>query len=565
MYNFFFKSRSIQALSIFAFILTCVFLYVLLLPINFNFNGYINDVTPDVAQHLSGWYAFVHEPWHFPLLKIYLLNYPDGTSISLTDSIPIFAVIFKLLREILPEGFNYFGIFILVNYFFQAFAALVLAISLNRKNYLATLGFVLFALSAPPLSLFVGYEESLTCQGLLILAISGYFFVFNNKLNLGGAHLLFGILLILSLIIHPYFTAMIYPFYLLSLWQLKKRGTVSWHSFLIPIISMHLFILLEVMVFGLGIGTNAAGQFGIQALNLIQPFSGGLFTFNPLSKVYPDITENVGYLGLGLQFAIVMALLMQSKNLVFLCKKYKGLFLLFVLFIIISIYGDVWFGPHHLFTLKAPSFFLTNDFRTNERFIWPVWYLAMAFVLVTLSRDCKQKAMLWFIPIMLAMQLMDVSNYLTRVRHNLDFDFAPRIFAAPYNTVIHSILTQEQPVPDYKQVSSLISQSKIVIFYPEPIDSKNNIKNSIYVSARRLLGEIQLVTAMEHVPINVAHIAHYTKQVSVDQANDFDNLNPKLLISPADMLSPTIKKLLATHPKNCHEWNGVYYCRYITP
>lgn len=565
MYNFFFKSRSAYALCIFAFTITCLFLYLLLLPIDFNLNGYINDTTPDVAQHLSGWYAFVHEPWHFPLLKTYLLNYPDGTTISLTDSIPLFAVLFKLFRGILPEGFNYFGIFILFNYFFQAVSALVLAVSLNRKNYIATLGFVMFALSAPPVSLFVGYEESLTCQGLLLMAISGYFFSFNNKLNLRSGHLFFGTLLILSLLIHPYLTAMIYPFYLLSLWQIKKQNDPSWQRFIMAVISLHLLILLEFFVFGLASGTNAASQFGAQSVNLIQPFSGGLFTFNPITRVYPDIAENVAYLGLGLMFAIVLALFMQAKNLTVNYKKHKGLSVVFGLFVFISVYGDVWFGSHHLFTLKAPSFFLTNDFRTNERFIWPAWYLAMAFAIATLSKDWRQKATLWFIPILIAIQLMDVSNYIIRLKHNLDHDYTPKFFVAPYYTMMHSLMSSTKPTPDYEQVRSLIRQSKIVIFYPTPKQPSSQNLITSYKMVYFVLGEIQLLTAMEGVPINNAYIAHYSKKLSTDEADDFTNLNPKLLVSPADMLSPTIKRLLVNHPDDCHEWNAIYYCRYASP
>lgn len=562
MYQFLLKSRSIPALSLLTCIITGIFCTLLLSSIGFSFNGYLNNISPDVSQHLSGWYAFVHEPWHLPLLNIYLLNYPIGTTISLTDSIPLFALFFKAIRVILPPEFNYFGIFIIVNYFVQAFAALTLSIALNRKNFIATIGFVLFAISAPPLSIFVGFEEALTFQGLIILAISGYFFIYYHNLKLIGMHYFYGILLCISLLIHPYLTAMIYPFYLLGLWLLYKQNALPKKYCIIYFISLHLIILLEFIIFGLGTGANSTFGFGKQAMNLIQPFSGGRFTLVMARKnLYPDFTENVAYLGLGLMLAIIFALLMKGKTLKKTFINHQALFGVTFMLFIIAIYGRVWFDSYHLFDLKAPEFILTDAFRINERFIWPAWYLLLAFAVYVLSKDWQKKSMMFFIPIFLAIQLMDVSNYLHGLRQNLKTNFLLRTFAAPYHTMFYGLLTSSKPVPDYEAVRQLIRESKIVIFYPDPI--KPPYAPSKYNLSRQALGEIQLDAAIEGVPINNAYIAHYIKLHTKDAANDFDNLNPKLLVSPIYKVSPTIKHLLLIHPQDCHLWNNIYYCRYV--
>ena len=68
----------------------------------------------DLSQYQLGWKFFRDDIWRFPIgsnpnLGIYF----DG-SIVFSDSIPIFAIFFKLIKNFLPENFQYFSIWILV-------------------------------------------------------------------------------------------------------------------------------------------------------------------------------------------------------------------------------------------------------------------------------------------------------------------------------------------------------------------------------------------------------------------------------------------------------------------
>ena len=60
----------------------------------------------DITQHQTGWMFYRNAPWAFPLCKALFLGYPQGTSISYTDSIPLFAVIFigVLLNDYFIHG-----------------------------------------------------------------------------------------------------------------------------------------------------------------------------------------------------------------------------------------------------------------------------------------------------------------------------------------------------------------------------------------------------------------------------------------------------------------------------
>ena len=67
----------------------------------------------DWGQHYLGWAYFQHEPWHFPLGHIDNFNYPAGTNVGYTDSIPLLAIIFKTFSFLLPDTFQYFGLWLL--------------------------------------------------------------------------------------------------------------------------------------------------------------------------------------------------------------------------------------------------------------------------------------------------------------------------------------------------------------------------------------------------------------------------------------------------------------------
>src|SRR5579871_6393831 len=123
----FLKERSPQfcySLAILIATLFCIYLFPL-----FFLQGkgdYFLSGKDDIAQHLAGWYYFFHDKWYFPLGYTRNLNYPEGANITLTDSIPLAAVFFKLFRPWLPEGFHYFNWWHLFVRFMQAIAATLL-------------------------------------------------------------------------------------------------------------------------------------------------------------------------------------------------------------------------------------------------------------------------------------------------------------------------------------------------------------------------------------------------------------------------------------------------------
>ena len=63
----------------------------------------------DLTQHYLGWCFYRRGNWTFPIGLTDQLAYPSYSSVIFTDSIPLFAVFFKLLSPILPDTFLQHG------------------------------------------------------------------------------------------------------------------------------------------------------------------------------------------------------------------------------------------------------------------------------------------------------------------------------------------------------------------------------------------------------------------------------------------------------------------------
>ena len=80
----------------------------------------LNNPSPDPSQHYLGWVFYRRSGWHLPYLGAnYNAIYPYRTSILYTDSIPLLAVVCKLLGGVLPARFQYLGLWGLFCYAMQ--------------------------------------------------------------------------------------------------------------------------------------------------------------------------------------------------------------------------------------------------------------------------------------------------------------------------------------------------------------------------------------------------------------------------------------------------------------
>ena len=69
----------------------------------------------DYGLHFLGWHLYRHGPWTLPVGATPLLIAPIGSSIGLTDSIPIVGIPLKVLAPLLPPVFQFIGLWLVLS------------------------------------------------------------------------------------------------------------------------------------------------------------------------------------------------------------------------------------------------------------------------------------------------------------------------------------------------------------------------------------------------------------------------------------------------------------------
>ncbi|MEE9407539.1 MAG: DUF6311 domain-containing protein [Polaribacter sp.] len=107
-----------------------------IIPTNIN---WLLSARHDWGQHYLGWAYFRKEDWSFPLGTINDFYYPISTNIGFTDSIPLFALPFKLFSSILPEDFQYIGLWLFLCFFLTSYFTIKIlkqpVVHLNNTNF----------------------------------------------------------------------------------------------------------------------------------------------------------------------------------------------------------------------------------------------------------------------------------------------------------------------------------------------------------------------------------------------------------------------------------------------
>ena len=384
----------------------------------------------DLTQHYMGWLFYRNSDWYFPLGLMDTVTYPDLYSIIYSDSIPLLAVLFKALSPILPETFQYFGIWGMLCYALQGGFAAILLSKATKKKILIFIGSLFFIFS-PWMFHRLYMHSSLAAHWLILCAMLICLDSKNKsyKTTIISWSLLMGI----AAGVHIYFLPIITIFigcnalYIMWLNRKSMRKVI-----LIFAVSFIPFIPAFLTLYLLGAFTGnysyASGGFGEASANLNFLFNsvGHSILFselpNPTSKWHE---ESFGYLGLG-----VFVLLPISVALILFDKKIKDsvrenrsvLFftiLLMGICLIISTAPVVAFNDKLLFSwnMIAPIEWVLEVFRSLGRFVWPICYIIMYLTVVVIVK-CLDRTLggvtigASLLIVGLVLQLYDLSGFI---------------------------------------------------------------------------------------------------------------------------------------------------------
>jgi Family of unknown function (DUF6311) len=498
--------------------------------INPNNINWIMSVHHDWGTHYLGWAFYRYDPWTFPLGYTSSYNYPLGTNVGFTDTIPLLAFIFKPFSSILPDDFQYFGIWLFVCHFLTAVFTFKI-FDLFKVNKWITL-FAVILLAANPVLLIRCIHPALSAHFLIVASIYNYLkpsdYKSSRSININQIFLFF-----LAGTVNPYISVMIFGFnFILPLKHYFIDKSISIKKIILyPIISISAVMIFWI-VFGMVELNNSTNLASAESFNFFSFNLNSFFnSYGYYSKFFPDFGrkddrqyEGFAYLGIGIMIIIfistifVFSKVYQKKLSITKFYKYILLFILCIAFFLFAITNEVTYGTNTILTLPLPSLIqkLGFIFRASGRFVWPLYYSVLIFSILILTKiKINPKILICLLFTLTSLQLYDIQNLFSQWNLPSGNYYSPlsdkkwiSVIEKFKNVIIYPPFTYNYSMTynmDYQDVCFLALKAK------KPISNgyvaRTNIKNSEEFRTKIIeklnRGEIEdnrlFITTPEHI------------------------------------------------------------------
>lgn len=366
----------------------------------------------DLATHYLGWVFFRNSPWSFPLGLNPSYGLELGNAILFSDSNPLFAFIFKPFAALLPEPFQYFGIWLLMCFVLQGWFAWKLMGLVSSSVALRVLGVGLF-LFAPPMIARMTVHLSLAGHFLILAALYLALRPHTDKRRMA-----WGALLAATALVHAYLLVMV-----ALIWLADLAGKILQRKLTLGKALLEFFVLFLLVsaccwqagYFSVGSSGVVSSGFGVFSANLL-----AFFDANNWSYVLRDIpgilkgSEGFGFAGLGVIFLAVCALVVMlqgNSNVTGAVRKLPVLTLALVGLGGFAVSNKVGFGPVEFdYPLPASVMAAANVFRASGRMFWPVLYVAIFTFIYMVVRGHNPRTSLCLLTIALVIQVTDTRS-----------------------------------------------------------------------------------------------------------------------------------------------------------
>lgn len=399
----------------------------------FVLSGYLEK---DIAQHYAGWKLFRNSPWDFPLGIGSDIEFPYGNSVSYTDSIPLFAIFFKLISSILPKTFQYFGIFVLLCFVLQGiFGALLVSLFAESKLYCG-IGAIIFTLS--PVMVERAFRHCALTAHFLILAALYYYFKNRRKSN--KSYIPFYIINAIAITIHPYFLPFTFSImfaFAVEDFILAKNWWKPWaHVILSICVTLAVGYCIGAFTSGEVLGAVGYGYFSMNLNSYINPVSTHFDGVNNWSAFLPDRAyfggqnEGFNYLGIGIIAAAVLSFFMiiisNFKVIVKFITNRFGIIFSALCLTLFAFSNAIYWDDKLIFRIpygeKLELFF--GMFRATGRFGYLLFYLIFLLALYGIYMSLKNpKIACAVIALFTAVQIYDLSDVLLE-KHQYFYNFS---------------------------------------------------------------------------------------------------------------------------------------------
>lgn len=383
------------------------------------------NVGGDWLLSFAGWHLFRAEAWMQPMGATRSLIYPIGTSVGLTDSIPLVAVPLKAIAGPPGTAVQYIGLWILCCFVLQGVFGTLLMRTRTASVPLQLLGAALFVL-APPFLARTGHAALLS-QWLILAALCVYF-GWDDARWQRRAFAAFAAIVFVAAATHPYLTlmvlALVTAYYARLLLSVPDRR--RWLAIAAPV---PVFAVLAALVFWqagyfvVRSGALDAGGLSVYSMNLLAPIM-------PLgrSRIFGDAIatatggqyEGFAYFGAGVLALVPIALaawIAQARRASWKPRR-RSLPLAFicVLLTLLALSPRITFGSTTVLHYSEAAWGPLSAFRASGRLFWPVFYLSMFACLVSVTR-LAPRAAATVLTMAVAVQAFDLSAVFAESRH----------------------------------------------------------------------------------------------------------------------------------------------------
>ena len=376
-------------------------------PLDTSNLNWLYNADRDRFQHQIGFEFYRQAPWSWPLGAMPNYCAPSGTSIVFTDSIPLFAIFFKLFNSLLPVSFQYFGLFGLMGFMLRGGLSCVI-LRKSMRSPLCILPCAAMFIYMPAVLYRSWGHLALGAHWLILLALC--IWTYRERFDSNRRCIIaWSTICALSVTIHAYFLPMVGLLMVGFLWDDYRIH----HNLRRVLATFFSAVIVTLLVFyaigGFVPGTATAGD-----LNGMGYYSMNLNAlWNPMnnSTIWPSFpyvegqTEGFNYLGLGWLMLVALAAGYKVYDWVRLpkergwfwraCKTYSGTWLVCIASFVLAVSYKVAWNDHVLFTYLEGVFTkLFSSFRATGRLIWPAVYLLTFAAVTYLSHRLRKRTVL---------------------------------------------------------------------------------------------------------------------------------------------------------------------------
>jgi len=390
-----------------------------------NINWLLADF--DMTLEYLGWAFYRYGPWTFPIGLNPNFGLDISSSIIYSNSLPLFAMVFKPLSSLLGEPFQFWGLWILLCFVLQAWMAWLLMSLITKDLWIKTFATGLLLFSPPMLSQ-IGFHNSTIGHFPILAAI---YLVLRPTQN--QRLFWWSILLPCTLMIHPYTFAMLVALWLADL--LDKLLIQKKLSVLMVLLEMVCAFSTTILVawqagYFMNVSPGETG-FGTYRMNFLALFDPSGFDATNWSYLYalPWIRANNNYegfvyLGLGLMTVLLISLPMMTKHyekLVKLLREHVFIFVCLIFLTLFALSNNIGIGPWTFSIPLTPKLFsIASILRASARMFWPVFYVIAITGIYFLILGYSRKVATTVLGIALAIQIMDTSGAWLEIKHKIN-------------------------------------------------------------------------------------------------------------------------------------------------